>query len=322
MTSPPFPAHAQQKTVRTAQWTFKDYESKYLSFDERLQLIEGMASDAECEIWENSRVLSIHHSATSIMPFDLTVATPRSAEFPVSTRALVLGTGRFGPLGPASDFYPSIFRRLEVGVRIQQPAHCSFFNELPSTDPKLTLLSAAEPAEWRTFCACQGGETVVTQTSGYWSISGRADGPSTGYSNIGFNVRLLDPLLARQLLPGLLNRLSSARVLFRVPLLAFVSKQPLAQKPVEAALGLTLSKMLHLGLIELLDKHPAAAIDAILIGPTLEGIGSYPAVTADLQLPRMSCWVVGDATGIFRGLIAAMVSGYYVGLAIRNQQTA
>jgi hypothetical protein len=32
---------------------------------------------------------------------------------------------------------------------------------------------------------------------------------------------------------------------------------------------------------------------------------------ADLQLAPYPCWVAGDATGLFRGLTAALVSGWY-----------
>jgi hypothetical protein len=128
----------------------------------------------------------------------------------------------------------------------------------------------------------------------------------------------MNSLLARQLLPELLKQLRNQQALFSVSLAAFLSNQPLATTPVEHTLGMKLSALLNDGLTHLLHRYPAAAADAILIGPALEGIGWYPAVTQDLQLPGLSCWVAGDATGIFRGLIAAMVSGYYCGFSVRD----
>jgi uncharacterized protein len=41
------------------------------------------------------------------------------------------------------------------------------------------------------------------------------------------------------------------------------------------------------------------------------GIGWYPKVDGDLRLLDVPAWVAGDACGLFRGIIAAMISGHY-----------
>jgi hypothetical protein len=291
-----------------------------MSFGNRLQLIADMADEAECGILTVSPAIYVERSTNSSDSFfEIVVRQPGSEILTLTSRTLILATGRFGPLEAISGFYPSVFRRLEVGVRIQQPTSRSFFASLPGADPKLKLLSSSDSAEWRTFCACRGGETVVTQTSGYWSVSGRADGPPTGYSNIGFNVRLLDASVAEHILPGLLGRLRGQNAVFRIPLAEFMSRQPSALMTMEGCFGSRLSSLIHRGLAQLMRSYPDAATDATLIGPTVEGIGGYPVIGHDLQVPDMPCWVAGDATGIFRGIIAAMVSGYYVGLAVRQR---
>ena len=53
--------------------------------------------------------------------------------------------------------------------------------------------------------------------------------------------------------------------------------------------------------------------DSTLIGPTIEGIGEY-IQTNDLKVYNENIWVGGDASGIFRGITASMISGYYIGI--------
>lgn len=317
---PPFPHSGSYREVENSQWILKDYPSNYLSFSKRLHLIEDMASEAESDFLTRTRVIKVQYSAVSkVPPFTIHVGQPRSAKATVTADNLVLASGRFGPLAPPGAFYPTVFRRLEVGLRIQQPTRHSFFQRLPSTDPKLKLIRNSEASEWRTFCACRDGETIVTNAAGYWSVSGRADGPPTGYSNIGFNVRLLDARRAGEILSGLLERLRSRDALFRIPLQDFSPEHSSAWEAVDSCFGPELSLMLHHGLAQLLEKFPEALADTTLVGPTVEGIGHYPDVGPDLKLLDMPCWVAGDATGIFRGIVAAMVSGYYIGLGIRER---
>jgi uncharacterized FAD-dependent dehydrogenase len=53
-----------------------------------------------------------------------------------------------------------------------------------------------------------------------------------------------------------------------------------------------------------------------LIGPTLEGVGWYPRTDGNLQLLDAPAWVAGDACGLFRGIVAAMISGHYAASAV------
>jgi len=64
------------------------------------------------------------------------------------------------------------------------------------------------------------------------------------------------------------------------------------------------------------------------MGPTIEGIGWYPKVdntlnynpseTGSTNGPKSNVWVCGDATGLFRGIVPAMISGFYVGSLVAN----
>jgi len=48
-------------------------------------------------------------------------------------------------------------------------------------------------------------------------------------------------------------------------------------------------------------------------------VGSYPYLDTDLRIPETHCYVAGDACGIFRGIIAGMISGFYVGELVRRE---
>ena len=52
--------------------------------------------------------------------------------------------------------------------------------------------------------------------------------------------------------------------------------------------------------------------ETIIVGPTLEGVGFYPSLTKSLQFEGKKIWCCGDCSGLFRGIVSAMVSGIYV----------
>jgi hypothetical protein len=58
---------------------------------------------------------------------------------------------------------------------------------------------------------------------------------------------------------------------------------------------------------------------ATVHGVAIEGVGSYPHLREDLRWGSSPVWVAGDATGLFRGLTAAFVSGFFAGLRASAQ---
>ncbi|MGH9165267.1 MAG: hypothetical protein ACRDZW_07145, partial [Acidimicrobiales bacterium] len=61
---------------------------------------------------------------------------------------------------------------------------------------------------------------------------------------------------------------------------------------------------------------------ATVHGVAIEGVGNYPDLQSDLRWGALPAWVVGDATGLFRGLSAAFVSGFFAGDRARDYLTA
>lgn len=51
--------------------------------------------------------------------------------------------------------------------------------------------------------------------------------------------------------------------------------------------------------------------DSRILGPTVEGVGRYPRTLGALRVGPRPIWVAGDMTGLFRGITAALVSGFF-----------
>ncbi len=238
----------------------------------------------------------------------------------IRTRQLLLATGRLGPLLVASALPAAALRmlRLEAGVRLQQPSSNFFLESHPQLDPKYVWRDEQTATEWRTFCCCRQGLIVQTSFDGLLTVSGRADCPATGLSNVGFNVRIFDQAAAESAWEHLSRAAGGLRRPVTQGLVHFL-RDAEARRPGQLAtvLGTDLAARLAAGL-RLLVGHFASQdlSDAVLVGPTLEGVGMYPTHDDMLATAQRGLWVAGDVSGTFRGLTAALVSGNVAGQAI------
>merc|ERR1712150_200053 len=199
------------------------------------------------------------------------------------------------------------FKRIEFGARLVAPSNNLFFSPNGDSDN-------ASGVEYRTFCFCREGEVVQTAFGSppFRTCSGRADGPAMGISNTGFNCRVRDPVLAGKLIEeGIFERCRA---------LEPFSRRPLSDDSLEEHYGPTAWRILKKGCELLSQQHPGFRDQFTLSGPTIEGVGAYPVTDGTLKviLPSQSVgqdnlFVCGDATGTFRGIVAGMCSGYYVG---------
>jgi uncharacterized protein len=284
---------------------FKPYPSLYMDLSRRGELIGELfapvAERARLGTWvEGLRFRGGQAELAIVGPDGRTT---------LRAQRVVCAGGRFFPLLLARQpELPQVFRRLEVGVRIEGPADHPFFAEMVqrggSIDPKLLLAGRDDATTWRTFCCCRDGEALETVAYDLRSYSGRADGPPTGRSNVGFNVRFLTPQAAA---PTCLDELRRAPRL-RIPLADALA----SPRGLSATFGDSAASALHEGLGRLRQVVPELAGPLELLGPAVEGVGYYP-LTHDLLVPGLPVAVAGDATGRFRGLVAALVSGAYVG---------
>ncbi|MFI7020011.1 hypothetical protein [Streptomyces sp. NPDC050164] len=308
--TPPFPSDPTAYTVGSGEWVLKEYPSDYLSLEARLRLTADMVAAAEATVLNQTEVVKAAYEPAADV-FRLTLCDAKGQESQILSRRLLLASGRFGPFGLRSLTTERSFRRLEVGFRIEQPADKAFFKDMKQLDPKLRFREQDGSVEWRTFCACRDGEAALTETQGLWTVSGRSDCPPTGRSNVGFNTRILDETVAARTMPPALDAMAREESYFTVSLDALMD-EPQTVAAFDDVYGPELSEIMVRGLSRLAAAYPVLRDnDTQLIGPTLEGVGWYPKVNGDLRLLDTPAWVAGDACGLFRGIVAAMISGHY-----------
>ncbi len=305
---PPFPRDDDRAELATgpAGWLSKRYPSFYLTLEERMGCIAELYEQCGELPWLSARVTGAHRTPTYLA----LEVEQRGERRLVETRAIVVATGRLSPLWLRQWLAPLgvafAFRRLELGVRLETLASAPLFARLEGLDPKLSF--AGERARFLTFCTCRDGEVVIGQGGDVYAVSGRADGPPTGRSSIGLLARVVDHALAAAITPHVL----AARP-FRAPLRDLLDVGPASV----AAFGRVGAELVadaawrFVAAAPELERDP----DAVVHGPCIEGVGEYPVSTADLALAG-GVFVAGDACGRFRGIVASMVSGRYVGASL------
>jgi hypothetical protein len=293
MDSPPFPEYVEVDGGDGV----KRYPSQYMRLEERLAIVESMEALAEDRIVTgvDARLRAEGHRVVAALPSG-----------PTCGAAAVIASGRFGPLRGIDGVVPT-FRRVEIGMRVEQPADRFALDVGPLDDlldPKWVRGSPDGRYEWRTFCCCRRGEVVDTRFGDFVTVSGRADGPPTKRSNFGLNVRFLVPAEGE-------IALASALEAAREPPLR-VAVEDLIDGPAESrvaeALGPPVAVALADGLAALCSELGAEVDGASLHLPAIEGVGYYPPVSGSLRVSP-TVWVAGDASGVFRGLVPAFVSG-------------
>jgi hypothetical protein len=277
----------------SAAWSLKHYDCIYVPLETRMKWIDDARAFLKPHVRENCVVFEVQRTADGYA-----VLYQKNGDFVTVHRIecthVVFATGRFA-LSFIDHPFPTRYLRSEVGVRIQCEATHPCWTELPETDTKFILKRGLK--EWRTFCQIENGEVVQTRFSGVRTHSGRADVPSTGLSNIGFNFRNRDP---------------NADVTIGAPFnVSYEEFKHMEQY-----------RDIQEGLESFFEAKPLFDPSVIrVIGPTMEGVGWYPVLDANLKIPQEKVWCIGDCTGIFRGWTPADVSGTYVAKKIMEGRT-
>ncbi len=314
--APPFPRALGKGPPADAScgdpWQLKRYPSLYASLDERMRCIAELYEQSGELPWLSARVVSAKR--TSLIALEVEQNGVRRT---VETERLVVATGRLSPRWIRSWLEPLgvtfAFRRLEVGVRIETGAAASLFSALEGVDPKLSF--DGERARLLTFCTCRDGEVVVGIAGGIHSVSGRADGPRTGRSSIGLLARITDVALARAIEPHVFGAGAS----FQAPLGELLRAAEDADPRLVASFGPAGAAVVADALGRFVERFPDLRDDraAVVHGPCIEGVGDYPVSSDDLELAP-GVLVAGDVCGRFRGIVASMVSGRYVGRQVTS----
>ncbi len=294
----------------------KCYPSYYTTLAQRTALTSALVAPlVEGVVLTNADLdeINVGHRAISLISRDR--LTGHVTE--LASQALVIATGRLGPLELLRMFPTAPWKdgRLEVGVRLEQPSDQFILASHPSVDPKL-IATQPDGGAVRTFCCCREGEVITTYTRGIVSVSGRADVAPTGRSNVGIILR--PSISTRRGDPSLLDRVTDAGQHLICGAGDFLDHS--SGGDLAAVLGETIVTRLSNAIHQLCDvvSRDIDTDKAIVHGIAIEGIGNYPDLRRDLRWGALPIWIAGDATGQFRGLTAAFVSGFFVGQRARE----
>lgn len=275
-------------------WAFKYYPSTYLSLSDRIALIQKLVN----------RCLDIRYETEFIKytlvdkRYKIEIKDIKSGSFEtILAKRIVFAGGRFMPRFLDC---PKQFRRYEFGFRIEAPSH--LFPKKDSVDPKYILEFENQGIECRTFCWCENGEVTPTQFKDIQTYSGRADCPPTGRNNFGFNFRVKDTALL-------------ADAVFNEVMHTKFYKEKLVDLPkVLDHFPSSLHNVVSFGISQLINLFPTLNSDeAFVLGPTIEGVGEYPAINTDSCIENQpNAYAIGDCNGTYRGIVASMLSGYHL----------
>lgn len=323
MATPKFPLESHdtvtsKQRIGNGRITSKKYPSFYLSLNHREQLTEKLERACAASLMSDFTVTEVQYDKYASR-FDCRLKSNQTEKSEmISCKAIVFAGGRFGPVDLFSIFpeIPKIFLRLELGVRIQQPTSDFFLNSDCQVDPKL-ILKDNNDNEYRTFCCCRNGEVVVIPTGDIKTISGRGDCEDSGFSNVGLNLRIEKESIGAVMWETILKslRLDSHRVPIEEPWESFIDMQNKSTARPSSAItqffGNDISNRLAHGLTQFQESLSIIYQSATLVAPTVEAVAFYPKIDDNLNVLPYPLWVAGDSTGLFRGLTAALVSGYY-----------
>lgn len=298
----------------------KRYPSQYLSLPARWTLTANLIEGSEQQPETDQRVEKVMWDAGS-GHFRIIVQNlynMASAEFVAP--AIICAIGRLGPLWWRRIFCegPWSFRRIELGVRIEHPLGFGPLASCADLDVKL-VYPLSSNAESRTFCSCRNGEVVGIDYGEIAAYSGRGDGPPTGRANLGINIRFLEESVALPTWNHFLSQCNQMSLSGALPLEGVISQDGspgTAAWPIARYFGTGWEEMRQ-GITTFLQEFPdVAGPDTLIYAPSIEGVGYYPVVDGSLRHTPFPLWLAGDVTGLFRGNVAALVSGYYTGLAV------
>lgn len=332
-TEPPPNNGGWQPPTLNGRPVLKNYPSHYGSLESRYALMDHMVRQVESGIVVRSKVKRILSNGGSryIVRFERD-----GKEEEASVSRLVLAMGRFGNLALERLGLGSLSLRTlryEAGVRIETPADNPFFASYSNCDIKLRW--QGETCEFRTFCTCRNGEVWCVDTDGLFAISGRADGVPTGFSNFGLLARFTGEHLTagQEWWQDLMLAVRNLSGPIWTPLVEILepsrkSSGSFEERPwfpegrfqrgvLAELLPRRVYATLREGILGLLQGHPELAVpETVCVFPTVESSGIFLNLDSSLRVQGSGISVAGDQAGTFRGLVPALVSGYFVGSSL------
>ncbi|WP_437871694.1 hypothetical protein ACSD7O_00390 [Methylorubrum extorquens] len=280
------------------------------------RLLDGLAG---IEIRHSSQVLNVEEGGSGDLVVRLASGECLSAD------RVVLSVGRsggaltrrvFDGLGAMyEDGYPDIGVRLEADSELFQE---NFFYQ---DDPKYKFRSDLGIA--RTFCACRGGSIVPVKLGRGFNADGAFLNHRTERTNLALMVRSAIPLSpdALESWQDAVNAAAGGRLLLAELDAGFVDLKRLHESIVAAVpvwpsanherlFDALVRNIVGGDCVTMFRTHLSADARIRVFGPSIDHHWPRPHLTAGFHTSIEGLDVIGDATGLSRGVIQAIASGY------------
>lgn len=185
----------------------------------------------------------------------------------------------------------------EMGIRVS--FNNNYLNKKVSNDLDYKVISDIDDQNHvRTFCYCKNGKIAKSlYDDNHVTFNGeRINNKNNNYSNIGivFRTKNINSVYANEM-QYIFNNAKQYQ---------YSINEYLLEKNI---IGINTDRFLK----KLLSHIIKPESKGIVIGPEIEKFGEYLVLNKNLQSIK-GLYVIGDSTGIFRGLMAAFISGGYV----------
>ena len=276
----------------------KIYESKMMSIEQRMKLIFLLYQKIGSEnILVESAVSRIEKS-NGLYQIDI-----KSGGKTVNhqSKALILAGGKhcyqkMMSTSKSINFYKNNYA-LEIGFRIE--CDNKEFDYYEHTQIDVKVVEEKEKHSIRTYCCCRDGIILESTSYDIRSLNGSSnDLGKTGKTNIGILVKAeeIEGKNLRKALGNEFFKQETQSLNFKSYISGDVS-----------LFGDKVDSLVRAFIKEHFPKMSKG--EGILFYPSIEKDGYYPELNDVLQIPMEEIWVVGDATGLFRGLLSSLISG-------------
>jgi hypothetical protein len=291
----------EEKPEKEERVWFKRYESIQMSLEQRMGIVYRMAMVVGAE------ALLTETDVTKITKSDgrYEIETAHNGQKSVIIAESIIIAGGKHCFDFLKDLMSNIiiknsFYQTEVGIRIE--CDNESFDYFLDSQQDVKLISKSDSGrDVRTFCCCRDGVVLQSESYGLNGYNGSSGEQSaTGKTNIGIVIQTKGKEATK--LRNEIRRIDHMNG-DSTSLSDFMqSKHVLLSK--------TVDDIIRSFINECLPKMSKA--DGVVYFPAIEKMGHYPVLSKQLQIENENIWVCGDATGLFRGLLPAFISGLFV----------
>lgn len=276
------------KTQENLTGNVKEYESIYLDEEKRKQLLAFLYDKLNSEIIfkKNVKEVQIVEDEYKVICEDQSIYT---------TYNLIMATGKSSCSKLFTGGEIKWVYWNEMGVRIEVDSNGFMPMQNKTLDYKY-IEKIDDIAEIRTFCSCKKGIVRKSLFENHITYNGEANDEPNAKSNIGIIIRTQDmnSIYAKEM-----------KACFDD---AKETKCSISEYgSVFSIIGTETDQKIKSMIGKLIKKE----YNGEVYGPEVEKYGYYPVLDERLTC-RPGLYFAGDATAIFRGLMAAFVSGSYV----------